>query len=257
MRGGNLQRAAVTALFLTAAACGGKDKGGDKNATANTGTATTANTSVNAEAEAAAAAAAIAAKIKDFNDQNGGCPECKADEARVIAAMAVPHGLRTYTATPSCMNEVHDTAQIREVTDDAAGLSDGQFAGAAVELLKSPAVKKLLAQQVGGDVGRVLNGGDDKTAYCQAVCAVLPKDSTIKGYKLEAANATDGQYQTCAAGTDCAIGKSKWTSEPSPSTGDNSKQVCAVFANWAHKTNRLARLSVYFTPPADWAPPHR
>jgi hypothetical protein len=30
-----------------------------------------------------------------------------------------------------------------------------------------------------------------------------------------------------------------------------------VFANWTHKTDRLAKLSVYFTPPDDWVPPHK
>jgi hypothetical protein len=30
-----------------------------------------------------------------------------------------------------------------------------------------------------------------------------------------------------------------------------------VFANWDHKNHRMARLSVYFTPPDNWVPPHR
>ena len=171
--------------------------------------------------------------------------------------MRVPHGLRTYTATPSCMNEARDTAEIREVSDDAAAMKDGQFAGAVGDLLKNKDVQRMIGQKVGGDVGRILNGGDDRTAYCQAVCAVLPQNSTVTGYKLEAADATTGQFQACQAGSDCAIGKSKWTAEPTPNTGENSKTVCGVFANWTHKTDRLAELSVYFTPPDDWVPPHK
>jgi len=252
MRGGFFYHGVIAAVLLSVAACGGKDKDkGDKNAAANDST-----TEATPEATAEDKAAKLAAKVKDFNDGNGGCEECQPTEARVRAEVLVPAGLRTYTATPSCMNEARETGQIREVADDAAGLKDGQFAGAIGELLKSKEVRQAIGRQVGGDVGRILNGGDDKTAYCQAVCAVLPENSTVTGYKLEAAG-PDRQYQTCAAGQDCAITKAKWTAEPIPSTGEHSKTVCGVFANWAHKTQRMARLSVYFTPPDDWVPPHR
>jgi hypothetical protein len=252
MRGGIAHHSLIIAIALSAAACGGKDK--DEKAPVN-GTAA-GNEAGPTVDDAAAKAAALQQKIKDFNDQNGGCEECQATEARVRVEMNVPAGLRTYTANPSCMNEARDTAEIREVSDDAAALSDGQFAGAVGDLLKTPEVRRAIAKNVGGDVGRILNGGDDRTAYCQAVCAVLPENSTVTGYKLEAAG-PDRQYQTCQAGTDCAIGKAKWTAEPIPNTGEHSKTVCGVFANWAHKTPRLARLSVYFTPPDDWAPPHK
>ena len=248
----------VAAVLVAAAGCGSKDKDGKSasNETTNTTTSAPSSPEEVAAREAEAAAARLAAKIKDFNDQNGGCPECQPTEARVIAAMQVPHGLRTYTATPSCMNEARDAGQIRRAADVAAAASDGNYAGAADSLLKSREVKGLLSRHVKGDIGRILNGGDDRTAFCQAVCAVIPQDSTVTGYKLEAAN-EDGNYQSCAAGADCAIGKAKWTAEPIPSTGENAKTVCGVFANWAHKGHRLARLSVYFTPPNDWIPPHR
>lgn len=249
MRGGTAHHALIIAIALSAAACGGKDKGDKADSTTN-GTAT--NTT--AADDAAAKAAALQQKIKAYNDANGGCEECQPTEARVRVEQPVQAGLRTYTANPSCMNEARETAQIRDVADDAAAFSDGDFAGAVGELLKNPEVKRAIGRKVGGDVGRILNGGDDRTAYCQAVCAVLPANSTVTGYKLEAAG-PDRQYQACQAGSDCAIGKAKWTAEPIPSTGENSKTVCGVFANWAHKTPRLARLSVYFTPPDDWVPP--
>jgi hypothetical protein len=251
----NLGKFTLLAAIALTAACGSKDKGG--NAAANA----TANVSAGNEAvpvnQAEAAAARLQQKVKDFNDQNGGCPECQPTEARVVAQMDVPNGLRTYSATPSCMNEARDTGEIRKVSDDAAALSDGNFAGAAAELLRSQAVKQMLARNAHGDVGRILNGGDDRTAYCQAVCAVLPVNSTVTGYKLEAANADDQQFQTCQAGSDCSIRRAKWTAEPIPTSGENSKTVCGVFANWDHNDHRLARLSVYFTPPDDWVPPHR
>lgn len=246
MRGGIAHHSLIIAIALTAAACGGKSDKAPANGTA-AGNETT---------PAANTAEQLAAKVKEFNDQNGGCEECQATEARVRVEMQVPAGLRTYTANPSCMNEARETAEIREVSDDAAGLKDGQFAGAVGDLLKNKDVQRVIGQKVGGDVGRILNGGDDRTAYCQAVCAVLPEDSTVTGYKLEAAG-PDRQYQACQAGSDCAIGKAKWTAEPIPNTGEHSKTVCGVFANWAHKTQRMARLSVYFTPPADWVPPHK
>ena len=249
MRGGIAHHSLIIAMALGAAACGGKDKADKPTAD------TTANgTTESAPDDAAAKAAALQQKVKTFNDQNGGCEECQPTEARVRVETQVQAGLRTYTANPSCMNEARETAQIREVADDAAAFSDGDFAGAVGELLKHPEVKRAIGRKVGGDVGRILNGGDDRTAYCQAVCAVLPQNSTVTGYKLEAAG-PDRQYQTCQAGSDCAIGKSKWTAEPIPNTGENSKTVCGVFANWAHKTPRMARLSVYFTPPEDWVPP--
>ena len=259
MRKSIANRLFFAAVVLATAGCGSKDKdgkAGDKaasNATANTAQETPEQV---AAREAEAAAARLAAKIKDFNDQNGGCAECQPTEAKVAAAMQVPRGLRTYTATPSCMNEARDAGQIRQAADVAAAASDGNYAGAAESLLKSREVRGLLSKHVKGDIGRILNGGDDRTAFCQAVCAVIPQDSTVTGYKLEAAN-EDGNYQNCAAGADCAIGKAKWTAEPIPSTGENAKTVCGVFANWNHKGHRMARLSVYFTPPADWIPPHR
>jgi hypothetical protein len=255
MRGAIFYHGLIAALLLGTAACGGKGKA-DKNAASGNAAANEPTTEAAPGPTAEETAAKLAAKVKDFNDGNGGCEECQATEARVRAEVLVPAGLRTYTANPSCMNEARETAQIREVSDDAAGLKGGQFAGAVGDLLKNKDVQRVIGQKVGGDVGRVLNGGDDKTAYCQAVCAVLPENSTVTGYKLEAAG-PDRQFQTCAAGSDCAIGKSKWTAEPIPNTGEHSKTVCGVFANWAHKTPRLARLSVYFTPPDDWVPPHR
>jgi hypothetical protein len=255
MRWGFAQFALVSAIALAAASCGDKNKSKGSGNTAANSTAT-ANETAPVD-DAAAKAAALQQKVKQFNDANGGCQECQPTEARVVVQMQVPHGLRTYTATPSCMNEARDTGEIREVSDDAAGLKGGNFAGAVGDLLKNKDVQKVIAQQVGGDVGRVLNGGDDRTAYCQAVCAVLPLNSTVTGYKLEAADAATQQFQTCQAGSDCAIGKSKWTAEPIPNTGEHSKTVCGVFANWAHKTDRMARLSVYFTPPDEWVPPHQ
>lgn len=237
----------IAAIVLIAAACGDKDKEGGTTAGGNaTGNA--------AGAGGPTAAERLQAKVKAFNDQNGGCDECQPTEARVRVEMRVPHGLRATTATPSCMNEAHDTGAIRDVSDDAAALSGGQFAGAAEELLRNREVQRIIARRVGGDVGRVLGGGEDRSAYCQAVCAVLPKDSTVTGYKLEAGG-QGRNFQTCAAGNDCAIGKAKWTAEPIPTTGENSKTVCGVFANWDHQRNRIARLSVYFTPPDDWIPP--
>lgn len=251
MRGGIAHHSLIIAIALCAAACGGSDKG-DKAGDSADGTAAGNETAPADDAEARAAA--LQQKIKAFNDRSGGCEECQPTEARVRVEMQIPAGLRTYTANPSCMNEARETAEIREVADDAAAFSDGEFAGAIGELLKNPEVKRAIGRKVGGDVGRILNGGDDRTAYCQAVCAVLPANSTVTGYKLEAAG-PDRQYQACQAGSDCAIGKAKWTAEPIPNTGDNSKTVCAVFANWAHKTPRMARLGVYFTPPEDWVPP--
>ena len=254
MRGGILHHGVIVAVALSITACGGgkdKDKKAEGNATANEATSETTTTE-----SAEDKAAKLAAKVKDFNDGNGGCEECQATEARVRVEQLVQAGLRTYTDNPSCMNEARETAQIRDVSDDAAALKGGQFAGAVGDLLKNKDVQRVIGQQVGGDVGRILNGGDDKTAYCQAVCAVLPENSTVTGYKLEAAG-PDRQYQTCAAGSTCAIGKAKWTAEPIPNTGEHSKTICGVFANWAHKTPRMARLSVYFTPPDDWMPPHK
>jgi len=250
MRGGIVYHGILVASLLTVAGCGGKGKE-EKAASGNDANTTT---EVAPDTSAEDKAAALAAKIKAFNDGNGGCDECQPTEARVRAEVLVQAGLRTYSDNPSCMNEARETSQIRDVSDDAAGLKGGQFAGAVGDLLKNKDVQRVIGQQVGGDVGRILNGGDDHTAYCQAVCAVLPENSTVTGYKLEAAG-PDRQYQTCAAGQNCAIGKAKWTAEPIPSTGEHSKTVCGVFANWAHKTPRMARLSVYFTPPEDWAPP--
>lgn len=253
MRGGFAHFALIGAIALTAASCGDKNKGKEGK---EAGNATAESGSTSAD-DGAAKAAELERKVKDFNDANGGCEECQPTEAKVVVQMQVPHGLRTYTATPSCMNEARETGQIRDVSDDAAGLKGGNFAGAVGDLLKNKDVQRVIGQQVGGDVGKILNGGDDRTAYCQAVCAVLPLDSTVTGYKLEAGDAATQQFQTCQAGSDCAIGKAKWTAEPIPNTGEHSKTVCGVFANWAHKTDRVARLSVYFTPPDGWVPPHK
>ena len=100
MRGGFFYHGVIAAVLLSVAACGGKDKDkGDKNAAANDST-----TEATPEATAEDKAAKLAAKVKDFNDGNGGCEECQPTEARVRAEVLVPAGLRTYTATPSCMN---------------------------------------------------------------------------------------------------------------------------------------------------------
>ena len=70
--------------------------------------------------------------------------------------------------------------------------------------------------------------------------------------------ARTGQYQTCAAGAGLRDRQGRnGPRSRSPSTGEHSKTVCGVFANWAHKTPRMARLSVYFTPPDDWVPQRR
>ena len=203
MRRGILHHGVIAAVLLGVTACGG---GKDKNKTAEGNTAANATTTEATTETSEDKAAKLAAKVKDFNDGNGGCDECQTTEARVRAEVLVQAGLRTYSDNPSCMNEARETAQIRDVSDDAAALKGGQFAGAVGDLLKNKDVQRVIGQQVGGDVGRILNGGDDKTAYCQAVCAVLPENSTVTGYKLEAAG-PDRQYQTCAAGSTCAIGK--------------------------------------------------
>src|SRR5215213_5141664 len=166
MRGGIAQHSVVIAVALSVAACGGKDKDNKAPAEGGAGNQTAANEA--APDQAQVRAAQLQQKIKDFNDQNGGCAECQPTEARVRVEMQIPAGLRTYSANPSCMNEARETAQIREVADDAAAFSDGEFAGAVGDLLKNPEVRREIGKRDGGDAGRILNGGDDRTAYCQA-----------------------------------------------------------------------------------------
>src|SRR5215218_1177874 len=106
MRGGIAHHSLVIAIALSVAACGGKDKDKGKGTTAPAeGTANqTATANEAAPDPAEVAAAQLQQKIKDFNDQNGGCEECQPTEARVRVEMQVPAGLRTYSANPSCMN---------------------------------------------------------------------------------------------------------------------------------------------------------
>src|ERR1043165_5985449 len=151
MRGGIFYHGLIVAVALGTAACGGgKEKKAEGNATANeaTGEPTTEATTESPEDKAAK----LAAKVKDFNDGNGGCEECQPTEARVRVEQLVQAGLRTYTDNPSCMNEARETAQIRDVSDDAAGLKGGNFAGAVGDLLKNKDVQRVIGQQVGGDV---------------------------------------------------------------------------------------------------------
>src|SRR4051812_19070809 len=120
MRGGIARHSLIIAIALSAAACGGKDKG-EKAAGNATGNETAAGSQATpAVDDAAARAGARKKKVKDFNDKKGGCDKCQPTEAKVAAQMKVPHGLRPSPATPSCMNEARDTAEIREVSDDAA-----------------------------------------------------------------------------------------------------------------------------------------
>ena len=195
------------------------------------------------------------ANAQFMSKAQGNCNGCGDGEAAFAALQTVGHGQYTYTATPGCGNPVATGDQIRAMLGNALKGKLNDFAGSALDLIGGPA-RDFLSANVHGDLGRLLNGGNNNTAACQVICDVIPTTATYVGYKLgagEGANASS--FPQCTPGHDCPIGWSKFPSEPAVSKDADAQLVCATFQNWSGDRTRRAQLIAYFKPAAGWAGP--
>ena len=200
------------------------------------------------------AQASLEELVAAHNGRVGGCAECSPREALASAEAQVPHGEYTHVANPTCQNQVDGAQEISRIVDTAAAAYSGNYAGAAQSLAETEAARRFISDNIHGTLGRLLSSGRSDTAMCQSICAVVPARAVVSGYRMEAAN-EDRAFAACNAGQDCSVGWSRWIGEPIVSTGQHSRTVCGVFANWAHQGHRYARLRVFFQPPDSWIPP--
>jgi len=195
------------------------------------------------------------AQAQFMSRAQGNCNACGDGEFAIAAIQTVGHGQYTYTASPGCGNPVQTADQVRAMLGSALQGKLNDFAGSVLDLVGGPA-RDLLSDNVHGEVGRLLNGGNNDTAACQAICVVIPTSATYVGYKVgagEGGGATT--FPQCTAGVDCSIGWSKFPSEPSVSKDADAQVVCTTFQNWSGDRTRRAQLIAYFRPASGWGGP--
>jgi hypothetical protein len=86
-----------------------------------------------------------------------------------------------------------------------------------------------------------------RDSSCQALVAVLPPGAGFTGYTYQASDAFGSG--PCAGGEECAIGSASWTGAPTEVHTAGPTLVYGVFRNASQGRERLATLTVYFTPP--------
>lgn len=182
------------------------------------------------------------------------CAKCQPGEFGAVATQTIGHGSYTYTPTPGCNGSTGDANSTMTLLSSGAKANLGDYAGAVQDLLQTSEVQQFISDNIHGDLGKALNGGNPNTAQCQNVCAVIPAGAQYTGYEVFAAE-DGGGFSKCDPGSDCGIGWSKWVSEPQSSGDAKVQVVCSTFMNWSHDRTRQARLVAYFKPPSNWAPP--
>ena len=88
---------------------------------------------------------------------------------------------------------------------------------------------------------------------CQVLAAVLPKGAKYIGFRYEAGDKNG--MGDCLPHRDCLVRESKWIGNPVIDRTSGVTVVWGTFLNESKKRQRRAILTVYFKPPANWAPP--
>ena len=96
-------------------------------------------------------------------------------------------------------------------------------------------------------------GGEPPPSPCGIAAVVLPAGAKFIGYRYEAVDARGAGE--CVADQECSIGAARWQGHPRFERGAQRTVVWSVFENRSPERLRQARLTVYFVPPAGWAPP--
>ena len=161
----------------------------------------------------------------------------------------VPNGAYAHDADPGCMNDA--TGDIQRVLNAALLAAPPQiaiFSGPLSTAVAGP-VNDYLRNQ-GGDIGRLFSPYAKNAALCASVIGVIPVKATYVGWRLLATDdANGGNFGECIPGNDCAIGWSKFPSEPLLLENGKVKTISAIFLNWSHDRTRTAKMIVFYRLP--------
>jgi len=181
----------------------------------------------------------------------GDCPKCQAGEFSTTAERLVGTGDYVYEENPPCSSDVSaDVKKLgRALADDALpGL--GEAAGPLVDQASANAAR-FIGGQTRGFVGELFSKYSNPKAQCELVCAIIPKDASVKAYSLMAGDGDRGVGKCEKEGNGwivCSVGWSKWQ-DPQEEKNDKTQVACATFMNWSHDRARWASMSVYYSMP--------
>lgn len=171
------------------------------------------------------------------------------DDWIVTTAEQVSHGDYVYVTHPPCAQNTTELVQgLNQRLQQFAGPAISQFAGPLAAVAKGNS---------GSAVDRLLNAeGKEPSGQCRLICAVYPKDATVKDVELWAAE-QDQSVRKCSLDSNgefiCEVGWAKWFKPVLVRQGQSSV-ACGIFMNWSHNRNRTASMTVTFKPRPGWRP---
>jgi len=171
------------------------------------------------------------------------------DDWLVTTTEEVSHGDYVYVTHPPCAQNMTELVQgLNQRLQQFAGPAISQFAGPLAAVAKGDS---------GSAVDRLLNAGSkEPSAQCRLICAVYPKDATVKEVELWAAE-QDQPVRKCSPDSNgefiCEVGWAKWFKPVLVQQGQ-SGVACGMFMNWSHNRNRTASMTVVFKPRPGWRP---
>lgn len=167
----------------------------------------------------------------------------------LVVDQVVPNGAYAHDANPGCMNDAQgDIQRVLQAAIAAGSPQLAIFSGPLSTAVAGP-VNDYLKHQ-GGDIGRLFSPYAKNAALCASVIGVIPTKANYVGYRLLATDGENGGvFKDCNPGNDCAIGWSKFPSEPLEQDNQALKTVSTTFMNWSDNRTRTARLIVFYTVP--------
>lgn len=189
-------------------------------------------------------------RSRDF----GNCPECKEDEFAASVSLPVSPGSYVYQDDPSCGNDTDSL--LNKVIQTYANLEIPDLERYVGPILKNTPTQlgSTLWNSLHGSLGEMLSPLTDPRSNCRLLIIAIPEQASYNNYILEMRTPEkDGdRWNQVEAGQDC--GGCRFSSEPILKWTRNGGLVYVAFKNWSHNLTREARITVYFTPPPNWAP---
>lgn len=180
--------------------------------------------------------------------QGGACPECKPGEwALVVEQKTSPRR----GETPEACGESRDQRVARLLRETLEPRADAvaDYAGPVAD-----AWRNRLPGAVWESVPAELRSAwESAPGACTDLVGVLPRGSRFIGFRYQAADA-GGREGDCFGTDPCAIGEARFTSLPEIERTATVTVVHSSFFNASQSRERRATMTLYFRPPADWAP---
>lgn len=176
-------------------------------------------------------------------------PACSDGMWALRVHITAPNGAHVHVPNPGCMNDAAgDVEKVIQAAVVAGTPQLALFSGPISKLAAQPVAQALRNQ--GGDLGKLFSPYAKNGALCAPLVGVVPVDADVKGFRLSATDAHNGNLMgRCPPGGECPISWSKFQAAPIEHKGSNIRTYSTIFMNWSHNRARQAEMIIFYKLP--------